>query len=217
MANDDLEILKAGLIGADLDGATGAAQRLVDSGMDPKAILEEGMAVAMFDLGEMWKRGEVFLPEVVASAEVFKRCNAIVEPALLAQRTPDEAGVLVLLATVKGDLHDLGKNMVGAMLRTSGFEVTDLGKDVSADTMIEKVTELRPAIVGLSALLTTTVPYQETVIKKLVAAGLRDKVIVMVGGAPVTPEWADKIGADGYANNAPEAVEIAKKLVGVAV
>ena len=197
MANDDLEILKAGLIGADLDGATGAAQRLVDSGMDPKAILEEGMAVAMFDLGEMWKRGEVFLPEVVASAEVFKRCNAIVEPALLAQRTPDEAGVLVLLATVKGDLHDLGK-------------------DVSADTMIEKVTELRPAIVGLSALLTTTVPYQETVIKKLEAAGLRDQVKVMVGGAPVTPEWAEKIGADGYANNAPEAVEIARKLAGMA-
>ena len=216
MADDDLEILKAGLIGADLDAATGAAQRLVGSGTDPKAILEEGMAVAMFDLGEMWKRGEVFLPEVVASAEVFKRCNAIVEPVLLAQRTEDEAGVLVLLATVKGDLHDLGKNMVGAMLRTSGFEVTDLGKDVSADTMIEKVTELRPAIVGLSALLTTTVPYQETVIKKLEAAGLRDQVKVMVGGAPVTPEWAEKIGADGYANNAPEAVEIARKLAGLA-
>ncbi len=93
------------------------------------------MAVAMFDLGEMWKRGEVFLPEVVASAEVFKQCNAIVEPALLANRDPDaEANTLVVLATVKGDLHDLGKNMVGAMLRTSGFDVMDLGKDVNADT-----------------------------------------------------------------------------------
>jgi 5-methyltetrahydrofolate--homocysteine methyltransferase len=214
--SDDLEILKAALIGADLDAAVGAAQRLVDSGTDPKAILEDGMAVAMFDLGEMWKRGEVFLPEVVASAEVFKRCNAIVEPALLAQRADGEAGVLVLLATVKGDLHDLGKNMVGAMLRTSGFEVTDLGKDVSADTLIEKVDELNPAIVGLSALLTTTVPYQETVIKRFEAAGIRERVKVMVGGAPVTPEWAEKIGADGYANNAPEAVEVARKLVGVA-
>jgi corrinoid protein of di/trimethylamine methyltransferase len=213
---DDLEILKNGLIGADRDAAVGAAQRLVDSGMDPKAILEEGMAVAMFDLGEMWKRGEVFLPEVVASAEVFKQCNAIVEPALLAQRQPDdERAALVLLATVKGDLHDLGKNMVGAMLRTSGFEVTDLGKDVSADTLVAKVTELRPAIVGLSALLTTTVPYQETVIRKLEAAGIRGDVKVLVGGAPVTPEWADKIGADGYANNAPEAVEIARKLLGL--
>ena len=214
----DLEVLKRALIAADMDLGVAAVQRLVDNEADPKWILEEGMAVAMFDLGEMWKRGEVFLPEVVASAEVFKRCNAIVEPALLAQKDPNaEANALVLLATVKGDLHDLGKNMVGAMLRTSGFDVHDMGKDVSADRIIEAINEMHPRIVGLSALLTTTVPYQETVINKLVAAGIRDQVIVMVGGAPVTPEWADKIGADGYANNAPEAVEIAKKLVGAKV
>jgi corrinoid protein of di/trimethylamine methyltransferase len=215
--DDDLEILKRALIVADLEAGVGAAQRLVDRGMDPKAILEEGMAVAMFDLGEMWKRGEVFLPEVVASAEVFKRCNAIVEPALLAQKDPDaESNALVLMCTVKGDLHDLGKNMVGAMLRTSGFDVHDMGKDVSADRIVEAINELRPTILGMSALLTTTVPYQETVIKRLEQEGLRDRVKVMVGGAPVTPEWADKIGADGYANNAPEAVEIARKLIGVA-
>jgi methylmalonyl-CoA mutase cobalamin-binding domain/chain len=216
--DDDLEVLKRALIVADLDLGVAAAQRLVDNDADPRWILEDGMAVAMFDLGEMWKRGEVFLPEVVASAEVFKRCNAIVEPALLANKDSNApANSLVLLATVKGDLHDLGKNMVGAMLRTSGFDVHDLGKDVGADAIIEAINEMQPAIVGLSALLTTTVPYQETVIKKLEAAGLRDRVIVMVGGAPVTPEWAEKIGADGYANNAPEAVEIAKKLVGASV
>lgn len=215
--NEDIEVLKRALIVADLDLGVAAAQRLMDTGADPKWVLEEGMAVAMFDLGEMWKRGEVFLPEVVASAEVFKQCNAIIEPVLLEQKDPDaEANALILLATVKGDLHDLGKNMVGAMLRTSGFDVHDLGKDVSADRIIEAVNEMKPAIIGLSALLTTTVPYQETVIKKLEAAGIRDRVIVMVGGAPVTPEWAEKIGADGYANNAPEAVEIAKKLVGSA-
>lgn len=215
--NEDIEVLKQALIVADLDLGVAAAQRLMDAGADPKWVLEEGMAVAMFDLGEMWKRGEVFLPEVVASAEVFKRCNAIIEPILLAQQDPDaEANVLVLMCTVKGDLHDLGKNMVGAMLRTSGFDVHDMGKDVSADRIIEAIQELNPQILGMSALLTTTVPYQETVIKRLVAAGLRDQIKVMVGGAPVTPEWADKIGADGYANNAPEAVEIAKKLVGVA-
>ena len=212
---EDLEVLKRALIVADMDLGVAAVQRLVEHDADPTWILEEGMAVAMFDLGEMWKRGEVFLPEVVASAEVFKACNAIVEPVLLAKKDPNaEANALVLLATVKGDLHDLGKNMVGAMLRTSGFDVHDLGKDVSADTIIAAIEEMHPQIVGLSALLTTTVPYQETVIKKLVAAGLRDQVIVMVGGAPVTPEWAEKIGADGYANNAPEAVEIARKLVG---
>jgi 5-methyltetrahydrofolate--homocysteine methyltransferase len=215
---EDLETLKAALLAADRDLALAATTRMIDGGVDPTTVLEEGMAVAMFDLGEMWKRGEVFLPEVVASAEVFKQCNAIVEPALLASRDPDaEANALVILATVKGDLHDLGKNMVGAMLRTSGFDVMDLGKDVNAETIMAAIREHAPKIVGLSALLTTTVPYQETVIKKLVAEGLRDEVKVMVGGAPVTPEWADKIGADGYANNAPEAVEIAKKLTGATV
>jgi methylmalonyl-CoA mutase cobalamin-binding domain/chain len=213
---EDLETLKRALIVADRDLALAAVQRLVDTGTDPTVILESGMAVAMFDLGEMWKRGEVFLPEVVASAEVFKQCNAIVEPILLATRAPDDRGSLVLLATVKGDLHDLGKNMVGAMLRTSGFEVHDMGKDVAADRIVASIRELSPAIIGLSALLTTTVPYQEVVIKALEREGLREDVKVMVGGAPVTPEWAEKIGADGYANNAPEAVEIARKLVGVA-
>ncbi|MEX2275048.1 MAG: corrinoid protein [Actinomycetota bacterium] len=212
----DLEVLRRALIGADRDLALAATNRLVDDGTDPTVILERGMAEAMFTLGEMWKRGEVFLPEVVASAEVFKQCNAIVEPVLLAQKSGDEeANKLVVLATVKGDLHDLGKNMVAAMLRTSGFDVHDLGKNTSADTIVKTINELSPDIVGLSALLTTTVPYQETVIKVLEREGLRDKVKVMVGGGPVTPEWAEKIGADGYANNAPEAVEIAKKLVGL--
>ena len=213
--NEDLEILKQALIVADMDLGVGAAERLMAAEADPKWVLEEGMAVAMFDLGEMWKRGEVFLPEVVASAEVFKAANAIIEPALLAQKDPNAAAnVLILMCTVKGDLHDLGKNMVGAMLRTSGFDVHDMGKDVSADRIIEAINELNPQILGMSALLTTTVPYQETVIKRLEAAGMRDKIKIMVGGAPVTPEWAEKIGADGYANNAPEAVEIAKKLTG---
>jgi len=213
---DDLDVLKRALIGAERDLAIAATERLLANEVDPTVILEEGMAVAMFDLGEMWKRGEVFLPEVVASAEVFKQCNAIVEPILLATRGPDDRGALVLLATVKGDLHDLGKNMVGAMLRTSGFEVHDMGKDVAADRIIASIRELSPVIIGLSALLTTTVPYQEVVIKALEREGLRGDVKVMVGGAPVTPEWTEKIGADGYANNAPEAVEIARKLVGVA-
>jgi 5-methyltetrahydrofolate--homocysteine methyltransferase len=216
--SEDLEQLKRALIVADMEMGTTAAEALMAVGADPKMVLEDGMAVAMFDLGEMWKRGEVFLPEVVASAEVFKACNAIIEPALLAQKDDAaQANTLVVMCTVKGDLHDLGKNMVGAMLRTSGFDVHDMGKDVSADRIIEAITQLEPQILGMSALLTTTVPYQETVINRLEAAGLRDKVKVMVGGAPVTPEWAEKIGADGYANNAPEAVEIARKLTGVTV
>jgi methanogenic corrinoid protein MtbC1 len=214
---EDLDVLKRALIGAERDLAIAATQRLLEHEVDPTVILEEGMAVAMFDLGEMWKRGEVFLPEVVASASIFKACNELVEPALLAKKDPNaEANALVLMCTVKGDLHDLGKNMVGAMLRTSGFDVHDMGKDVNADKIMAAIDELHPQILGMSALLTTTVPYQETVFKKLVAAGMRERVKIMVGGAPVTPEWADKIGADGYANNAPEAVEVARKLVGLA-
>jgi methanogenic corrinoid protein MtbC1 len=213
---EDLDVLRRALIGAERDLAIAATQRLLDHEVDPTVILEEGMAVAMFDLGEMWKRGEVFLPEVVASAAIFKACNELVEPALLAKKDPNaEANALVLMCTVKGDLHDLGKNMVGAMLRTSGFDVHDMGKDVNADKIMAAIDELHPQILGMSALLTTTVPYQETVIKRIVAAGMRDRVRIMVGGAPVTPEWAEKIGADGYANNAPEAVEIARKLVGM--
>jgi methanogenic corrinoid protein MtbC1 len=194
---EDFDILRRGLIKADRDAAVGAATRLVQAEVDPRVILESGMAQAMFTLGQMWQRGEVFLPEVVASAEIFKQCNAVVEPALLAVKQDADVQNIVIMATVKGDLHDLGKN-------------------IPADKIIAAVRELDPRIVGLSALLTTTVPYQETVIKALVREGLRDDVKVMVGGAPVTPEWADKIGADGYANNAPEAVEIAKKLAGLA-
>ena len=185
--SEDLEQLKQALIVADMDMGTSAAEALMAAGADPKMVLEDGMAVAMFDLGEMWKRGEVFLPEVVASAEVFKACNAIIEPALLAQKDAAQANALVVMCTVKGDLHDLGKNMVGAMLRTSGFDVHDMGKDVSADRIIEAITELEPQILGMSALLTTTVPYQETVIRRLEAAGLRDKVKVMTDTRTTRP------------------------------
>jgi trimethylamine corrinoid protein len=210
----DLEQLRRALAGADPEAATGVVRALLDAGVDPRAILEEGMSRAMLELGERWKRGEVFLPEVVASAEVFRRCHEIVEPALLARREEEASPPVVVMATVQGDIHDLGKNMVAAMLRTAGFTVHDLGRDVPADRIVEVVRRRSPAIVGLSALLTTTVPHQATVIARLEAEGLRDRVKVMVGGAPVTPEWAARIGADGYGANAAEAVEVARELVG---
>lgn len=205
--------LRATLMAADRDGALGAVQTLLDQDTDPTVILQEGMAAAMLELGARWNAGEVFLPEVVAAAEVFKQCNELVEPALLASGKK-EAASRVVMATVKGDLHDLGKNMVGAMMKTAGFEVHDLGKDIPIDRIIEAVKEIEPDIVGLSALLTTTVPEQRGVIVALEAAGLRDRVKVMVGGAPVTAEWAKEIGADGFAPNAPEAVKIARQLIG---
>jgi len=206
-----LQALRQALMTADVKGALAVTQALMDANADPKTVLEEGLARGMSELGEKWKRGEVFLPEVVASAEIFKQCNEMIEPALIASGQKEES-LKVVMATVKGDLHDLGKNMVGAMMRTAGFEVHDLGKDVPADKIIEVVRDMQPEILGLSALLTTTVGQQQAVIETLKKEGLRDKVKVLVGGAPVTQEWADEIGADGFAPSAPEAVNIAQKL-----
>jgi len=213
MSDEMLTELRARIQAADSEGAVETVRRLLDEGADPKVVLETGMAAAMMELGEQWKCGDVYLPEVVAAAEVFKACTDLVEPILI-ERGGKRAGHLVVMATVKGDLHDLGKNMVGAMLRSSGFQVHDLGRDVPTDDVVGAVRDLKPALVGLSALLTTTVEQQQVVIESLADAGLRDEVRIMVGGAPVTEEWADKIGADGFAASAPEAVDMALKLAG---
>jgi 5-methyltetrahydrofolate--homocysteine methyltransferase len=213
MSEELIATLRTSLMGAKRDEALGATQQLLDEDYDPVLILQDGMAAAMFELGAMWSRGEVFLPEVVAAATLFKLCNELVEPVLL-ERGEKRAGARVLLATVKGDLHDLGKNMVGAMLKTAGFEVIDLGKDTPTEKIINAVREYEPQILGLSALLTTTVPQQKVVIETLKAEGLFDSLKVMVGGAPVTQEWADEAGADGYAPDAPEAVQRALVLTG---
>jgi len=214
MSEELLRQLREGLIAGEPEDAVAATQALLDEGVDPVVILEEGLTRAMLELGEMWKLGDVFLPEVVASAEVFNQCNAVVEPVLLAD-SDHQLGTRVMVATVKGDLHDLGKNMVIAMLKVAGFDVIDLGKDVDADTIVEAVRQHEPAVVGLSALLTTTLPEQKVVIDALVTAGLRDQVKMIVGGAPVTQEWADAIGADAYAQHAPDAVRLTRELTGV--
>jgi corrinoid protein of di/trimethylamine methyltransferase len=217
MSEAMMEQLRQALIGADKERGLEAAHALLDEGVDPIVILQDAMAAAMFTLGAMWSRGEVFLPEVVASAALFKMCNDLVEPVLLAAGGERQVTGTIVLATVKGDLHDLGKNMVGALMKTAGFDVHDLGKDTSTQTIIDAVRELQPDIVGMSALLTTTVPQQKVVIDALRAEGLLDRVKVMVGGAPVTQEWADEIGADGFAPDAPQAVARAQELLGVVV
>jgi 5-methyltetrahydrofolate--homocysteine methyltransferase len=152
----------------------------------------------------------------VAAAEVFTRCTEIIEPVLLAD-ADHHVGVRVMVATVAGDLHDLGKNMVVAMLKMAGFDVIDLGTDVAAEDIVEAVRREEPKVLGLSALLTTTLPEQRNVIEALAAAGVRDQVRVMVGGAAVTQEWATAIGADGYGQHAPDAVRLTRELEGVEV
>ena len=206
-----LRSLQEAILTIDDETALRVTQELLDAGMEPEEILESGMTEALLELGRRWNCGEAFLPEVVAAAGIFERCSELVEPALLAKadrKVSDKA----IIATVKGDLHDLGKNIVGAMMKTVGLEVHDLGKKVPAEKIIDAVREIEPKIIGLRALLTTTMHEQENVIKALEEAGLRSSVKVMVGGAPVTQEWADRIGADGYAPNAPEAVRVALSL-----
>ncbi|HHY95946.1 MAG TPA: hypothetical protein GX513_13205 [Firmicutes bacterium] len=210
--NEALGHLQETLWGADEAGAVEETRRLLAEGVDPRVILESGLAAAMAELGRRWNRGEVFLPEVVAAAEVFRRCSELVEPVLLA-RGEKQASHRVVIGTVRGDLHDLGKNIVGAMMKTAGFEVHDLGKDVPAGKFVAAVRDLGASLLGLSALLTTTMMEQKAVIEALEKEGLRSSVKVMVGGAPVTGQWAAAIGADGYAPNAPEAVELALQLV----
>lgn len=198
----------------ELDEATALAvtEEVLGADIEPREILQVGLTGALTELGKRWKRGEAFLPEVIAAAAIFEKCNQLVEPVLLAS-SEERASDRFVIATVKGDLHDLGKNIVGAMLKTVGMEVHDLGKNVPTERIVEAVRELKPRFVGLSALLTTTMPEQEGVIRALEAAGLRDSVKVMVGGAPVTEEWAARIGADGYAANGPEAVRVALDLL----
>jgi methylmalonyl-CoA mutase cobalamin-binding domain/chain len=209
--DERLNSLQEAILAIDEASAVEVTELLLKAEVPPQEILEEGMTAALLELGRRWNCGEAFLPEVVAAAAIFEKCSAIVEPALLAQ-TDRKVSHRYVGATVKGDLHDLGKNIVGAMMKTVGLEVHDLGKNVPTEKIVDAVRELQPKIVGLSALLTTTMPEQEAVIKALEDAGLRDSVKVIVGGAPVTQEWADKIGADGYASNAPEAVKVALSL-----
>jgi len=210
--SEPLEILRDAILGLDEITALETTEQLLAAEVDPQEILETGMTAALLELGERWKRGDAYLPEVIAAAAIFEKCNERVEPALLAGSDRKVSDKFVV-ATVKGDLHDLGKNIVAAMLKTVGMEIHDLGKNVPTEEIVEAVRDLRPRFVGLSALLTTTMPEQQAVIEALEEAGLRSQVKILVGGAPVTQEWADRIGADGYAPNAPEAIRVALDLV----
>jgi 5-methyltetrahydrofolate--homocysteine methyltransferase len=186
----------------------------LDEGISAEQVLNQGLMPGMDYVGVEFKAGNMFVPEVLRSAKTMQGSMDILKP-LLAQAGVKTVGK-VLLGTVKGDLHDIGKNLVGMMCEGAGFEVKDIGKDVAADQFVEAVKDFEPDVLGMSALLTTTMRSMESTIKVLEEAGLRDKVKIMIGGAPVTQTFADQIGADGYASNAAGAADLAKKLVGAA-
>lgn len=199
------------VIEGNLNDIQALTNQALEEGISAKEILDQGLMPGMDHVGVEFKAGNMFVPEVLRSAKTMSGSMEILKPIL------SESGVemvgKVILGTVKGDLHDIGKNLVGMMCEGAGFDVVDLGKDISPEAFVEAVKEHNPDIVGMSALLTTTMRTMESTIKALEEAGLRDKVKVMVGGAPVTKDFAEKIGADAYASNAAAAAEMATKFV----
>jgi corrinoid protein of di/trimethylamine methyltransferase len=186
--------------------------KAISEGIDPLLIVNQGLTVGLRKVGNLFANEEIFLPELVLAGQIVTETMETLKSYFSGDGVIEKKG-LVVICTVNGDVHDIGKNLVGLLLGASGYEVVDLGRSVSLDTILEKVNTLSPQIVGLSALLTTTMPGQKEVIKALEEAGLRDKVKVLVGGAPVTREWANEIGADGYADDASGAVLEADRVV----
>jgi 5-methyltetrahydrofolate--homocysteine methyltransferase len=183
----------------------------LDEGLSAKEILDNGLMPGMDHVGVEFRAGNMFVPEVLRSARTMQASMDLLKPLLVA--SGEKMIGKILMGTVKGDMHDIGKNLAGMMCEGAGFEVIDLGKDVAPETFVAEVKKHQPEIVGMSALLTTTMRMMEQTIKALAEAGLRDQVKIMIGGAPVTQNFADQIGADGYASNAASAAELAKRLV----
>ena len=204
------------VLDGDSDVAVTLAKQAVELGIDPLDAITKGFVTGVNQVGESFTAGDAFLPELVMAGEAMKAAVAALEPEMKKRGTKRTMLGKVVLATVEGDIHEIGKSLVGTMLSASGFEVFDLGVDVPAAKIIAKVKEVDANLVGLSALLTTTMVKQKEVIDELDKLGMRKKVKVMVGGAPVTRDWVQKIEADGYSEDAIGAVGLAKQLVGAA-
>ena len=200
------------LIAGKIDEVAQLTQKAVDGGRAPQDILDKGLLAGMDVVGQRFKANEMFIPEVLRCAKVMHKSMEILRP-LLAESGGKSAGKFVL-GTVDGDLHDIGKNLVGMMFEGAGFDVVDLGIDIKVPQFVAAIKEHQPELLGMSALLTTTMPKMGQTINALKEAGLREGVKIMVGGAPVTEEFARQIGADGYASNAASAVDKGKELLG---
>lgn len=208
------EQLSTVILKGDVNQAPDLVQKALDENLAPKDILDNGLVAGMNEVGARFKRGDMFVPEVLMSARAMQAGLEILRPELVASGTK-LIGTIVL-GTVKGDLHDIGKNLVGMMCEGAGFQVIDLGFNVPPEKFLAAIKEHQPDIVGMSALLTTTMRSMGHTIKAIEEAGLRDNVKIMVGGAPVDAEFANRIGADGYGSNAVGGTEVAKQFVGAA-
>ena len=207
----DLKKLYDSVVNGDAKGAQAITQQALAEGVDPLELVNEQMVPAMDEVGRRFEANEYFVPELLISARAMKASLELIRPLLVARG--DKPVGRVAIGTVKGDLHDIGKNLVASLLEGGGFEVIDLGVNVSPEKFIETVNAKQANIVAMSALLTTTMPSMKTTIDALKQAGVRDKVKVLIGGAPITQKYAEEIGADGYSENAVGAVALAKKAV----
>jgi corrinoid protein of di/trimethylamine methyltransferase len=205
------------ILDGDAAGAVELAQEAIQSGADVARCVDEGFVTGIREVGRLWAEGEYFLPELVQGAEAMKAALKILRPVLLETAGSGKSGggfgAHVVLGTVKGDIHDIGKTLVATVLEANGYQVTDLGRDVEDEAFVEAVAGGDVAIVGMSALLTTTMGGQERVIDKLRESGLRDGVKVLVGGAPVSRGWAKKIGSDGTASDAVGALALIREVL----
>ena len=215
MHTDLFSAMAQSIIDGEQEQAEELARQALEQDIDPLEAINQGYIAGISHVGQQFSCGEAFLPELVMAGEAMKAALAVLEPEMARRGTQRQVLGRVVLATVKGDIHDIGKTLVGTMMSASGFQVFDLGSDVPLPKIVAKAQEVSADIVGLSALLTTTMVNQRAAIQQLIEAGLRDKVKVMVGGAPVTQSWAQEIGADGYSEDAAGAVAVAKKLLGV--
>lgn len=207
----DLKTITETLIAGDDEALVGHVQAALDQGLEAGVILSDGLIAGMDVVGGRMETGEMFIPEVLMSAMAMGTAVEILKP-LLSEDENASVGKVVI-GTVKGDLHDIGKNLVVMMMESAGFDVTDLGVDVEIDTFLDEIREKQPDIVGLSALLTTTMPMMKSTVEQITASGLRDGVKIMVGGAPVDQAFADEIGADAYAADAGSASKLAKAML----
>jgi corrinoid protein of di/trimethylamine methyltransferase len=202
-----------------IDGAPDRARELAEEalrlGIEPLGAIDQGFKPGMDVVGDGFAKGELFIPDLMMSGEAMKAAISTLEPELIKRRQQREVLGKVVIGTVQGDIHEIGKTLVATMLAANGFEVYDLGVDVPAQRFLDKVREVDAKVVGLSALLTTTILNQEAVIQSLEESGLRDQVKVIIGGVPASPEWAEESGADGYAENATEAVKVTRQVLGL--